>query len=264
MVVSTDPQKRRKSHSSGGPRIGTGQQPPPYSARDPPVNQKSSVISGAPTSEGTTLDIVQVSESAGVLETFLQLVYPIDPPVIEDLRSMDDLLQLASKYAARGVTTKLKKLLVSPPFLKDDPIGVFAVACRNNLDKEAKLAVSHTFSVDVVSNISGDNLQLMTAKTLHRLLVDHAYRRERLIEVVGETQRLRERTSPCRCGGGFVKEIRLELSKRPFLDREILERCLSSVRKSGSTCKTSTPNCVLASGEGPGFLSDIVHRIQDI
>ena len=67
---------------------------------------------------------------------------------------MDDLFQLADKYQANGIHAKLRKILVSPSCLAKNPIGVFAVACLNNLDEEAKLAVSHTFSIDVISHTS--------------------------------------------------------------------------------------------------------------
>ncbi|KAF9645861.1 hypothetical protein BDM02DRAFT_3076940, partial [Thelephora ganbajun] len=139
-------------------------------------------------SEETTLDIVSVTEPAKVLETFLQLIYPVDPPVIEDLRLLGDLFQLADKYMTSGVGMKLRRFLVSPSFLSDDPIGVFAIACRSNLEKEARLAVSHTFSIDVTPSISTEHLQAMTTQTYHRLLVEHALRREQLIDAVDKAQ----------------------------------------------------------------------------
>ena len=73
------------------------------------IPQPSRCASGDP-----TLDVVQISESAEVVEAFLKLIYPVDPPVITDLRLVGSLFQLADKYAAGAVTTKLKKYLVSP------------------------------------------------------------------------------------------------------------------------------------------------------
>ena len=131
------------------------------------------------TSEDTSLDVVQITEPAEVVEIFLQLIYPIDPPVITDMRLLNDLLRLADKYVAVGVVTKLKKRLVSPAFLKDDPIGVFAVAYRNNFEEEVKVAIPHTFSIDVVRKISEEHIQIMTTKAYHRLLTEHAIHRER-------------------------------------------------------------------------------------
>ena len=209
------------------------------------------------TSKDTTLEVVQISEPAKVLEIFLQLVYPVDSPVVEDLWLVGDLLQLADKYAAKGVTTRLKKLLVSPSFLKDNPIGVFAIACRSNLEEEANQAVPHTFSTDVVRGVSEEHLQVMTTKTYHRLLTEHALRRERLINAAEKAQAWLR----CSCRGlkSLTKDIRLEVYGRPFLDREILDKCLNqnTIR---NTCHS--PDFVTRPGQAAQFLADIIHRAE--
>ena len=219
------------------------------------------------TSEDTTLDVIGVTEPANVLETFLQLIYPVDPPVIEDLRLLDDLFRLADKYAAKGVGEKLRKRLVSPSFLKDDPIGVFAIACRSELGEEGRLAVSHTFSIDIINEISEEHLQTMTTKTYHRLLAKHAFRREQLISAVDQAVvQLRPAIGwfcPCACVEKLKKEIRLKISGRPFLNREILETCFSSMTALGLRCGASgTGICIYAPGPGARFLSEIVDILQ--
>ena len=231
--------------------------------REPPAIQRPDfpfTNRGPHTSEDTALDVIQVTESAKVFETFLQFVYPIDSPVIEDLRLVSDLFQLADKYMAMGVTTKLKKLLVSPSLLEGDPIGVFVIACRNGLEEEAKLAVSHTFSTDVVHEISEEHLQSMTTKTYHRLLAEHALRRKQLIDAVSDAQV--SLGCSCHCAGKLTKEIRLEISGRPFLDREVLDKCLSSVNDRNPGCDGVLGlQCILTPGRDSELLSDIVRRI---
>ena len=215
-----------------------------------------------PTSESTTLDVIPVTEPATVIEPFLQLIYPVDPPVIEDLQLVDDLFRLADKYAANGVSTKLKKFLVSPSFLKDDPIGVFAIASRSDLAEEERLAVSHTFSIDVVSEISEERLQTMTTKTYHRLLAKHAFRRKQLINAID--QGLRETWGySCSCVENLKKEIHLKTSGRPFLDRELLDACFSSARelkKRGYQC--TGRDCIYEHERGATFLSGVMRVIQ--
>ena len=218
-------------------------------------------------SEDATLDVIGVTEPAKVLETFLQLIYPVDPPIIEHLRLMDDLFRLADKYAAKGVNEKLKKRLISPSFLKDDPIGVFAIACRSNLDEEERLAVSYTFSIDIINEISEEHIQTMTAGIYHRLLVKHAFRREQLLSAVDQAVlQLRPAASwisRCACIEKVKKEIRLKISGRPFLNSEILEMCFSSMRALGLKCGASgTGSCIYAPGPGARFLSEIVVILQ--
>jgi len=211
------------------------------------------------TSESTTLDVVQVTESAEALETFLQFIYPVDPPVIEDLRLVDDLFQLTEKYMAKGVSTKLKKLLVSPSFLKDDPIGVFAIARRHDLDEEERLAISHTFSVNVVSQISERHLQIMTAKTYHHLLTEHSRRREQLINAAHSVQCL------CRCGEKLEKEMRTRMTERPYLDRGMLEACLPSTGSMDSIGCGSHRACTsLTPGLRSAFLAEVTYKILTV
>jgi hypothetical protein len=214
------------------------------------------------TSGGITLDVIEVAEPARVIEPFLQLIYPVDPPVIEDLRLLDDLFQLAVKYAAKGVSAKLKKLLISPSFLKDDPIGVFVIACRGNLKEEQRLAVSHTFSIDVVSEISEEHLQSMTAKTYHRLVAKHAFRRKQLIRAVDAVQHTRGMW--CSCLKKLKQEIRIITSGSPFLDREILDTCYSSMKILSYRCRPSSGNCIYEDDEGTALLSGIMRTIKAI
>jgi len=209
--------------------------------------------------DDTTLDVVQVSESADVFEPFLQLVYPVDPPVINDLRLMDDLFRVADKYATKGITTRLKERLVSPSFLKDDPIGVFTIACRNNLDEEARLAVPHTFTMDVVSQISEERLHAMTAKTYHHLLTEHAIRRKQLISAIDTAWRSFDPQTRCRCMERLREKVQIHVYGTPFLYKETLESILSLVEQFGSC--GSGGYCIKSFGRS-SFLPSVMSRIR--
>lgn len=213
------------------------------------------------TSDDSTLDIVQVTESADVLETFLQLIYPLDPPVIENLRLMDDLLRVAEKYATKGITTRLKPLLLSPSFLKHDPIGVFTIACRNNLDEEAEVALPHTFTMDVVSQISEECLHTMTAKTYHRLLTEHALHRKRLIGALDAAWRWSDPETRCSCMARLEEKVHPRICGRPFLDRESLENCISLLPR--GSC-AGGGYCIASPGRTPIFVAEAMRRIQDL
>jgi len=204
--------------------------------------------------KGFTIDVVQVVESADVLEIFLQLIYPIDPPVIEDLRLVGDLLDVADKYMAKGVSTKLKKHLAS--LLRDDPIGVFAIACRNNLDEEARVALSHTLSFDIINQISETHLQIMTTKTYHRLLTEHARRGVQLINAVSGA------LCTCQCGITVKREIQDRMSGRLCIDKGVVEACLPPLGGLRFGCFMGTPCISKALEARSAFLSDVMNRIQ--
>jgi len=215
------------------------------------------------TSDDTTLDVVQVTEFANVLETFLQLIYPVDPPLIDDLRLVDDLFRAADKYAAKGITTKLKKFLVSPSFLKRDPIGVFAIACSNNLDEEAGLAVQHTFTIDVITQISEERLHTMTTKTYHRLLTEHVLRRKQLIGALNTAWLTLNPEGTCRCIAKLGEKVHVSICGRPVLSRETLEHCLSHV--DGSGCGGGVPfggHCIKDHRRSSQFLAAVMNTIR--
>ena len=204
-----------------------------------------------PTTGDISLPIVDIVESVETFETFLRLIYPIEPPAINSLQLVDDLFRLAEKYMAGSVHAKLKHTLVSPFFLKDDPIWVYAIACRANLDEEARLAVQYTFKIDLIRDISHTHLQIMTAETYNFLLKSHATRRAGLISALNQGKPPLPKSSECGCGIGFYsilqRDITLAIWESPFLDRQRLDLCLSSTAyipesKCGrkSVCRVST------------------------
>ena len=222
-----------------------------FSIPQPPRNTSNS--------DDGTLDVVQVTESANVLEPFLQLIYPVDPPVIENLRLVDDLFRAADKYVAKGITTRLKKLLISPSFLKDDPIGVFTIACCNDLEEEARLALPHTFTIDVLGQISEERLQAMTARAYHRLLTEHALHRKRLMGALDAAWRSLDPQSRCRCMERLGEKVHIRICGRPFLDRETLENCLACVDNLGCA-GAGSGSCIKT--RSPFFLFDAMRRIK--
>ena len=185
------------------------------------------------TSEDTKgLDIIGVSETANVLHNFLQLIYPVNPPVIEDLRLLDDLFQFADKYMVESVTVKLKKLLVLPSLLMNDPISVYAIAHHANLKEATDMAITHTFKIDLIGGISRTHLQLMTAEAYNSLLASHAARRAELISVLDRVKPPSVNSGWCACGSGFYtglrRDITLALWESPFLDQQRLDSCSSN------------------------------------
>ena len=158
---------------------------------------------------------------------------------------------------------KLKKRLVSPSFLANDPIGVFAIACRCNFEDEAKLAIPYTFSLSIVQSVSTEHLRIMSSQTYHRLSKEHALRREQLLDTVLAVV-LPQGCGACRCTDSLMKEVRIQMFEKPSLDKDTLERCYSSsVNPQGFPCGTST-SCITRPGENlkDTLLSNIMRNVQ--
>jgi len=221
-----------------------------------------------PADGDTTPPVVQVVEPAELFETFLRLIYPIEPPAVDSLQLVDDLFQLAEKYMANRVYAMLKHTLSSPSFLRDDPIWVYAIACRANLNEEAELAIRHTFQIDLVQEIPHKHLQMLTAEAYNCLLISHASRRGEIVSALDRAKS--QPTKPagkCNCGSWFYtrlcKDIKLAIWKgNPFLDRRRLDSCLSDFKGGmprsecglGSSCRVSAE----ATAE---YFTDILNEI---
>ena len=202
-----------------------------------------------PATGGATLPVVPVTESAEDFEVFLQLIYPVEPPTITSLTLVDNLFRLAEKYMANGVHAKLKQILVSSSpsssFLRDDPILVYALACRANLDAEAEMAIPFTFNINLVQDIPRTHLQMMTAETYNRLLTAHAAHRAKLLSAVNQVKPP-PYPSECSCGlrlySSLRRDIHLAVWERPFLDKQKLDSYLHNSESPcglGSDCRAS-------------------------
>lgn len=190
----------------------------------------------------TAPPVIPVAESAEVFETFLRLIYPIEPPTVESLQLVDSLFRLAEKYMVKDVHAKLKQIVVSSPFLKDDPILVYAVARRADLEEVAELAIPHTFNINLIQDIPRTHLQMMTAETYNSLLRSHADRRVKLECALNKARsRPRPNSSSCTCGsnGLFAKlhiDIRSAILEKPFLDKSRLSSCFPDLKTTGPRC----------------------------
>jgi len=216
-----------------------------------------------PITGDVTIPIIQITESAEVFEVFLRLIYPVEPPAITSLQLVDDLFQIAEKYMANSIHAKLKQTLVS--FLKDDPIWVYAIACRANLEAEAGLAIPLTFNIDPVRDIPRTHLRMMTGETYNLLLTAHATRRTVLISLVGRTKIPPHKG--CSCGGWFYtrleKNINLAIWEKPFLDRRRLDSCLPDSTSTESRCGSGS-GCRVSEQVISGYFTNILDEIRKL
>jgi len=216
-----------------------------------------------------TLPVVQVVEPAEVFEIFLRLIYPIEPPTIgPSLQLVGDLFRLAEKYMANGVHIKLRQILVSPSFLRDDPILVYAVACRMGLNEDAELAIPHTFKIDLVRGIPSTHLQMMTVEPYNRLLVSHATHRAELISAFNKVKFVPPKSGVCICGSWFYARLRRDIIiaiwERPFLDRERLDLCLSDFSGWPKSECGSESSCRVSAKVVSAYFTDVLDEIRKL
>ncbi|KAK7677185.1 hypothetical protein QCA50_019894 [Cerrena zonata] len=94
-----------------------------------------------PSKDNELLPIIPVSESSRSLEPLLRICYPIPDPEVPDVPNVGDVLEAALKYEMEQATLIMKKALREA--IRTEPLQVFAVACRLNLEEEALTAAMH-------------------------------------------------------------------------------------------------------------------------
>lgn len=98
---------------------------------------------------------IDLPEDSTTLEILLRIIYPIQQPVIESISSLISAFFAAEKYDMQGVISTLRLHLREERFLTDNPVHVFALACRFQFAAEAKAAsrASLTANIHDPSNI---------------------------------------------------------------------------------------------------------------
>lgn len=118
------------------------------------------------------LPVIDVDDTPEDFESFLLMIYPFGLPSTPTLDAISRVLTTLDKYQVQGPSLNpLKSLLVSPEFLKNDPIGVYSLACVWGFKEEADLAAPYTSSRDVPASASAEDIQRMTGTEYHRIII---------------------------------------------------------------------------------------------
>ncbi|KZT21618.1 hypothetical protein NEOLEDRAFT_1121083 [Neolentinus lepideus HHB14362 ss-1] len=86
------------------------------------------------------LPVVRVTEDRKAVDILLRLCYPGTVP---DLLTLDDVkkgLEVAMKYEVDSAMSFIRRALVSPEFLDNNALRVYAIACLHKLWKEAEVS----------------------------------------------------------------------------------------------------------------------------
>jgi len=124
------------------------------------------------TPAGATTPVIDVDDTPGDLENFLRMIYPFGFPATPTLDAISRALVILDKYQVQGASLRpLRSLLVSPEFLKNDPIRVYSIACSWKFKEEADLAAPYTSSRDILASICEEDVRRMTSIEYHRILI---------------------------------------------------------------------------------------------
>ncbi|KAH8103619.1 hypothetical protein BXZ70DRAFT_905517 [Cristinia sonorae] len=87
------------------------------------------------------IPMVPVTETSDSLDIFLRLIYPTCRPPVVGFGEIPSIMEVGRKYQATGVIKFATKALQA--HIDEDPLTVFGVACRMNLEVIARAAAEH-------------------------------------------------------------------------------------------------------------------------
>ncbi|KAF8504221.1 hypothetical protein JB92DRAFT_2738252 [Gautieria morchelliformis] len=128
---------------------------------------------------------VDLDEDRETLELLLQFLYPMRDPQVSKLDVLKRLMKAADKYILDGVTHSLKRILVSPAFVDEEPLRVYALACMYGHEAEAKIASRHCLKIDILVQAElYEELSMISGRDLLRLIKLHQTRAAAILEIL--------------------------------------------------------------------------------
>lgn len=93
-------------------------------------------------------DSLYLDEDTHTLEGLLRMVCGLSIPPLETFDDVEALLHAAEKYDMPGPASIVRIAIMRPSFLSE-PIRLYAVACRYGWAEEARLASTHTLTLNI-------------------------------------------------------------------------------------------------------------------
>ncbi|KAK0190403.1 hypothetical protein F5146DRAFT_930317 [Armillaria mellea] len=177
-----------------------------------------------PQPSATDFDIpsIDIPESEDVLYTLLQYIYPVPNPIILSLVQLVPVLEAAEKYDILVAVDSLRKQLVSTENLTEDPLRIYAIASRYDLQEEIRIAAKYTLKRNVLDCPLSDDLKHITAYDYHRLLDLHRRHVQATQQAFCELPMEVAEISGHRCSAWwwsrYEKAAKKELAQRPLTD----------------------------------------------
>ncbi|KDQ50765.1 hypothetical protein JAAARDRAFT_211581 [Jaapia argillacea MUCL 33604] len=128
--------------------------------------------------------VVLLTEDSTTLTNFLSPIFPWG--AIQDCTSLKEwrlVLEAAEKYQVEGVRSAAEKTLLRSKFIEVEPIGVYAIARRFDLEDTARSAARSALRQSIPGKFS-DELHYASATILHDLFTYHRTCRQTAAAVI--------------------------------------------------------------------------------
>ncbi|KAH9946683.1 hypothetical protein B0H21DRAFT_891872 [Amylocystis lapponica] len=149
--------------------------------------------------DGSADIVLDVDELSKVLAGLLTMVNGAALPSLDSIDLVEGILNAAEKYDMPGPMSIIRKLIISPPLIST-PLRVYGISCRFGWVEEAKIASTHTLTMDLCAAEHLDDLGRMHGRDLARLMLLHRHRRDRLAAGLNDSDVFSANKPPGPCG----------------------------------------------------------------
>jgi len=126
-----------------------------------------------------------LDEDTHTLEGLFRMACGLPIPPLDSYDEIEALLHAAEKYDMPGPTSIVRIAVMRPAFLSE-PIRLYAIACRYGWAEEARLASTHTLTLDIYAPEHKPTLMKLGTPALLGLIELHRSRREALRQRLDE------------------------------------------------------------------------------
>jgi len=136
----------------------------------------------SPSGEVDGVEVIDVTDPPQALDLILRHIYPFVPPNVDSLDLLVEGLVVADKYNVESARAKLRAQLTK--FVNEDPLRVYAIACRFGFGEEAEAASTLTTTryLPGLADLP-DDMKYVSVPAYHKLVVLHANYRDSIEDV---------------------------------------------------------------------------------
>lgn len=161
------------------------------------------INSGLPFDSHTgTIGPIEMPEKDMPLCHILSLLSGLPYTPLTSIDDVDEALCLAKRLDAPGPVSIIRSSLITPVFLSEQPLRLYAIATKFGWVEEAQIASTETLALDLYYEGYKEDLERISPRALMRLLRLHRKRREDLKTFLDSTEQFElGNQTKCLCPG---------------------------------------------------------------
>jgi hypothetical protein len=123
-------------------------------------------------------EVIHVDEECTTLHDILRMISAMELPPLSSFDVIEPILHAAEKFEMPGPISIIREVISHPRFMQENPLKVYALACRYGWEQLAQNSSQLTLSLDLLSPTLTHALRSLSPDGLLRLLYLHRRRRD--------------------------------------------------------------------------------------